>query len=348
MDAMERWPRADEVEFGDKRFNLNSHLLAVACMERGLEPRWIGRALFTVKVGNSHHGFFITDTPATNRVAARLARRKDLSMPLLGSAGLSIAESQTFGTTDIDKAARFAASLGGPVVVKPTDGNKGRDVAVGLLPGDAFRAAFVQATRRGKPAIVERQQLNATEVRVLVVSGRSVAAYLKRPPSVTGDGASTVGELVAAKNRQRQLIPSTQTKLIKITPHRLWRLRKAGLSEDSVLAHGEQLAIDDMSSISSGGDSVDVTDYLHRSYGELSVQAAALTGDLRPAGIDLLVSDLAAPATPKNHIIVEINCTPSIGSHSFPVEGQRRDVAPLLVDEALEAISPRRRWFSWR
>jgi hypothetical protein len=104
---------------------------------------------------------------------------------------------------------------------------------------------------------------------------------------------------------------------------------------DHVLPEGRELVIDLKAGISSGADSVDLTDTVDSSFKRVAEAAARAIPGLEPTGIDILARDFSRPATGENHIVCEINSAPGIGAHHFPMEGQPRNVARLIVAQEL-------------
>jgi len=66
------------------------------------------------------------ETDRTSAIAESIAQDKDLTRRLLKSAGVPVPEGRP--VTDVEDAWCAAQELGGPVVVKPLDGNHGRGV----------------------------------------------------------------------------------------------------------------------------------------------------------------------------------------------------------------------------
>ncbi len=132
-------------------------------------------------------------TDRTSQVATDIAGDKELTKRLLDEAGLPVPRGAMLGSAEaaVDSARR----LGFPVVVKPLDGNLGRDVNTGLASDHDVRWAYDQAAPEGAGVIVE-QQMPSDDHRLLVVGGRLVAAARRLPPTVMGDGVQSIRELV--------------------------------------------------------------------------------------------------------------------------------------------------------
>ena len=94
-----------------------------------------------------------------------------------------------------DHAVAAARTLGYPVVVKPTDGNHGRGVFIDLVTPEAVRKAYPIAAEEGSGVLVERA-IQGIEHRLLIVGGKLVAANRSDLITVSGDGQSTVQQLI--------------------------------------------------------------------------------------------------------------------------------------------------------
>ena len=82
-----------------------------------------------------------------------------------------------------------------PVVVKPSDGNHGRGVFIELTSREEVESAYGVALAEGSGVLVERY-IPGTEHRLLIVGNRLVAASRGDSVSVTGNGNSTIRELI--------------------------------------------------------------------------------------------------------------------------------------------------------
>lgn len=329
-------PTADRVPLG--HYDLNAQLLAIELIERGYEPKWLRRNLFVIEVNGTRYGFSGAQTPTTSSVAVRIAKQKALAAEMLRESGVAVAEGRVFEADNLELAAKYAENLASPVVVKPNDGRKGLAVTVGVKPGPEFDSAFRLATEHSNEVLVERQFTNAVEARFLVVGDTCVAVSGRKPPTVVGNGRDTVQQLIDTKNRKRRKNPDTRNLPIKLDDNRIGQLAIQGYTVDDIPADGAIVVIDRKAGISTGGDSVDLTDDVHPSYLRVATTAASAIAGLDPAGVDILARDFAATATPTNHIVCEMNSGPGFSTHHFPVEGRPRNVAKAIVDHTLRVI----------
>ncbi|GAA0809506.1 cyanophycin synthetase [Spirilliplanes yamanashiensis] len=271
-------------------------------------------------------------TDRTSAVGVDIACDKHLTRQLLGDAGVPVPAGGL--AADADAAARLAADLGGPVVLKPRHGRHGRGVHLGLRGPDEVRRAYGEV---GGDVIVERE-LGGRDYRVLVVAGEVAAAAERVAAHVVGDGEHTVQGLIGAANadpRRGDGHTRTLTRLI-VDDHARALLADQGYGLDSVPQAGRTVWLRANANLSTGGTSRDVTDRVHPDVARLCVRAAALVG-LDIAGIDLRLADIAAPlpavaepAEPDAGII-EVNAVPGLRMHLAPVQGRARAVGDAVV-----------------
>ena len=94
----------------------------------------------------------------------------------------------------------------------------------------------------------------------------------------------------------------------------------------------------DNSNISTGGDSIDVTDQMDDSYKKLAVQMAAALG-VAVCGVDIIIPDHSVPATQAepNYGVIEANFNPAMLIHIYPYKGKSRrstmEILRLLFPE---------------
>lgn len=349
-DPVPDWPPVEKEPLG-RAFRVDSQLMALELKRRGAEVTWLARRFFVAEIDGVRLGYRGAATHATGRFATHVASRKDLARQVLAAAGLEVAEGRAFGPEGYEAAADYATQLG-DVVVKPVDGNKGRGVTVGVRERDAFARAWRLAAGRSSVGVLVERRFSGIELRCLVVGDRCVAVLRRLPPYVVGNGRDTIEQLIAAKNRLRLQNPSLVKCDITMDPHRHDELRRQGYDLTSVLPEGHRVVLDHKGGISTGGESVDLTDDVHPSVKDVAVRATRAVPGLDVAGVDIITVDPQQPATAGSYVVCEINHDPGIDIHHFPVHGTPRDVAGAIVDHHLSqlGIAARRRGLrpGWR
>ena len=124
---------------------------------------------------------------------------KRVTRRVLSDAGLRIPRGMTAG--DDAANADFLERVG-PVVVKPARGEQGRGITVGVRDPESLRRAIAEA-RAHCPDVLIEEMVPGEDIRVLVIDHQVVAAAVRRPASVLGDGTHTIAELIERQSRRR-------------------------------------------------------------------------------------------------------------------------------------------------
>lgn len=305
-----------------------------AADRRGIPIRAVDIERELVALGTGAYGrrFWNLSTSNTAAHGVRFAKDKLLASRLLRDAGLPVPRSAL--VRSLDEAKRAALDIGYPVVLKPNLGSQGRDVFVEIRNEDEL-SEIGQAVMGGRASgdwLVE-EFIAGREHRVLVIGGVVTAVNLRLPPEVTGDGISTVRELIDALNAdpRRSLQKGFALKPVVPGAQHLATLRRQDLTLDSVPDAGRVARLTSVSNVSAGGSTRDVTDSIHADNARIACMAAAAVG-LDIAGVDLVVPDIGRSFRETGGAIVEINSNPGMIDHLQPGSGTPRDVGGAIVD----------------
>jgi cyanophycin synthetase len=154
-----------------------------------------------VQIGQGRHGRRLHETliDTTNYVAVRLASNKAATHQLLRRMGFPQPVQHLVHTAE--HAAQAAALIGFPVVVKPWRGSKGQGVSVGVATASQVEQACRAALKIDNGGVIIESVICGDDHRLLVVDNKLLAAARRLPAMVTGDGKSTVTELLTELNR---------------------------------------------------------------------------------------------------------------------------------------------------
>jgi cyanophycin synthetase len=268
------------------------------------------------------------ETDQTSAIAESIASDKDLTKSLLQACGVPVPEGRLVdGPEDAWEAAE---DIGIPVVVKPYDGNHGRGVCTDLKTREEVEAAYKVAREEGSGVIVERF-VRGSEHRLLVVDGRMVAATRGEEAWVTGDGRSTIAELIESQintdpRRGEEEDYPLNVILLEQEPAARLEIERQGFGPGSVPQEGQRVLVQ-----RNGNAAFDVTDHVHPSVADTASLAARIVG-LDIAGIDLVAEDISRPLNEQRGAIVEVNAGPGLLMHLKPASGEPRPVGRAIVD----------------
>ena len=108
-------------------------------------------------------------------------------------------------------------------------------------------------------------------------------------------------------------------------------LKGQGYQMDSIPENDEIIYLRENSNISTGGDSIDVTDQIPDDYKKIAVDAVSALG-VKICGIDLIIENTEVPAANKNaYGIIEANFNPSMYMHIYPYKGKSRRLTMHII-----------------
>ena len=266
----------------------------------------------------------------TSQMAVGIADDKRATKTLLNANG--VPTPYGFAVDRFEEAVRSWQAIGGPVAVKPHNGAQGKGVAVGVDDHATLSDAFRRAARVSRIVLVERFH-QGRDYRLFVVDGALVAAVQRVPASVVGDGQRTIEELVYVLNTDDRRGNGDELPMTKVTldadVHAY--LRRQGWLVGEVPDNGLEIPLRAIGSLSQGGHAVDCTDQVHPSVAALAVRSVNLVG-LDIAGVDLIATDIALPVDASDPVILEVNCSPGLRAHLWPLSGLPRNPAVAIVD----------------
>ena len=291
-----------------------SSLYLKAAARLGLEVHEIGRVLRFSANGKLFH-VWKTTTELDHFPFYAITEDKVLVRKLFQESGFAVPEGCDFGWQDHSAAVAYALSLGRPCVIKPAmETSGGLGVTTRLTKRAEIARAFRYAGLFAHQVLVE-EFLPGDSYRFLVHKGRCLSVLRRELPTVTGNGVSTVKELVEAENCNRPLAPDWHvgdplSVPMPIDSAASRHLKRQGVGWKSIPRSGEKVHLASASNLAFGCTYSEVLQKTHPELIRMSEQAAASLG-LQIAGVDIIAAHIDAP---EGHII-EINIAPGIEAH---------------------------------
>ncbi|MEX0608818.1 MAG: cyanophycin synthetase [Balneolaceae bacterium] len=288
------------------------------------------RSLLQLGYGKNQRRIQATMADSTSSVALDIAADKQTTKNLLSEMGIPVPNGYTAKTAE--EALAIVGKLGYPVTVKPLTGNHGRGITTNILNADEIEAAFKIAKEVTEVIVVE-EFLSGADYRILVIDGKLVAAAKREPASVTGDGISTIEELIEQVNQdpERGVYHEKTLTKIKIDDITKRLVAQNKYSLQSVLPAGEKLRIKSAANISAGGTATDVTDEIHPAIRGVAERASRIIG-LNIIGIDMILDDHRKPLSATKGGIIEVNAAPGFRMHTHPSSGKPRNVGAAVLN----------------
>ncbi|MEN9920593.1 MAG: hypothetical protein RL538_486 [Candidatus Parcubacteria bacterium] len=302
-----------------------------------MEPEWKIAGQITFKSGK--RSYFRFNTLDINPMgSSEIARDKDYSFFFMKSLGYSVVpDSRAFYSKEwatvigapeqnIDAAYAHAKKIGFPVIVKPNNGTHGKGVAV-VSNKREFYPALREIFKSDRVALVQ-QYVSGKDYRLVVLDDEVISAYERIPLNVTGDGKSSIQELMEAK--QKTFSKLGRDTIINFKDRRiLKKLKNCGYTLSSIPTKGEKLFLLDNANLSTGGDSVDVSNNIHPHFKDLAVRLTKDMG-LRLCGVDLMIKGNIYEDS-QEYWILEINSAPGLDHYVKTGKAQEKIVESLYT-----------------
>jgi len=249
----------------------------------------------------------------TSAVAMSRCQDKLVTHRWLNRAGLKTPAHQVAGREDANVA--FLEEHGS-VVVKPAVGEQGLGITVGVTSAEGMDSAIEQARMYHDRVLLESFH-SGRDLRVVVIGFKVVAAAVRKPPEIVGDGKKTIGQLIEKLSRRRRASSQGESS-IPVDNDTLACLQEQDLHLDTIPAAGRIVPVRRTANFHTGGTIHDVTDKLHPDL-VAAAEKAARHLDIPVVGLDFIVPEPGSP----DYVIIEANERVGLANHEPQPTAQR-------------------------
>jgi cyanophycin synthetase len=238
------------------------------------------------------------------------------------------------GIGEFERARSYLQSSGAPLVVKPmafTGGGHG--VTTNVLTARQLKSAMAWSHTFGRDILIE-QQIEGDCYRILLMDGEHLDSILRRPPTVVGDGRSTVQGLLRKENLRRVKEGARRSQALITTDQDLVNtLARQGLKLLSRPPAGAVVRLKQVINENAIQENEPAGAILCPEIIAAARTAAEVVG-LRLAGVDVICRDPSLPLAASGGVIIEVNAPPLLYYHHL--EGRDVSVAPMILEAYLE------------
>lgn len=242
----------------------------------------------------------------TSGVAMSICDDKAVTRRTVAKAGLVVPEQ--IPADGSDETLQVFLEKHGKLVVKPARGEQGRGISVGISTMKDLRAAIRQAREVCDNVLLEAC-FEGEDLRLVIIDYKLVAAAVRRPPRVIGDGKSTIRKLIETQSRRRLAATGGESR-IPIDAETKRCLEQQGLILDDVLADRREITVRKAANLHTGGTIHDVTATVDKTLVDAACKAARAI-EIPVVGIDFMVK---SPETPE-YVFIEANERPGLANH---------------------------------
>lgn len=321
---------------GFEDLEMSTQLLLRAAILKGVQFEIIDRSQNFVCLKKGKLVEYVvqaTKTSLDNYASVLMMENKVVTKHILSQNGITVPKGREYSSVEV--AVRdYDYFKGRPVVIKPKSTNFGLGITILKQNYDKsdFNAGVGIAFEHDKSILIE-EFVSGREFRIFVINGAVVGILQRVPANVTGDGSSTISQLIDKKNQDPRRGKGYHTPLERIEKGRAEQmfLKQQDKDFNTIPASGEIVYLRENSNISTGGDSIDYTDDVDDSYKKIAVKAAEAM-NVKITGLDMIIEDIRSPATASNYAIIEMNFNPAIHIHCHPFKGQNRGLNHKILE----------------
>jgi GNAT-family acetyltransferase (TIGR03103 family) len=194
------------------------------------------------------------------------------------------------------------------VVVKPSHGEQGCGISVDIQNKSTLKKAILKAQKFSEKVLIE-QFVEGEDLRIIVINFEVVAAAVRRPAEIIGNGKNTVKQLIQVLSKKRSAATGGESKIL-LDDETLRCIRVQKKNYDSVLKLGEVLKVRKTANLHTGGTIHDVTSRIHPHICEAAEKIAKIL-NIPVVGLDFLMPDILGT----DFVLIEANERPGLANH---------------------------------
>ena len=319
-----------------KGINLIMYPIALEAWRRGIELRFYSvffrdqlRIHYSLKNETHQYKFQLSFGGVMEKESRKIVNSKELTKNYLEAADVPVPKGKTLNIEkDFNEIFIYASSIKYPVVVKPLNAKNATGVFTNLENEDELKTALITLRDDfGYTEIMLEQYIEGEDARVYVIEDQVIAAYKRNPANVIGDGISNIKDLIREKNGIREKNPHLKKFKIEINDKLLEYIYKNGKFLDSIPKENERVFLNSSTLHPDGCETVDITENLSEKMKSIAINAVKALPGMKISGIDIMIDQKRDEG-----FVLELNASPNISGHIFPMEGQVRDVPKAFID----------------
>lgn len=199
-----------------------------------------------------------------------------------------------------------------PFIVKPNNKSQGQMVYKINNESELF-LAFGELFSKNNEFLVQ-EFCRGNDYRVVVLGNKILQAYQRIPFTIEGDGRKTIETIL--HERKSLYEKEGRDTVLDIYDKRIIKsLTAKKYSLNTILANGEKLKLQDISNLSVGGTSVDITKSISPYFYNLCVEISKQL-NMNMCGIDIFCEDLT-DLNCYDYNILEVNSSPGLDNYLY-------------------------------
>jgi D-alanine-D-alanine ligase-like ATP-grasp enzyme len=300
------------------------------------------RVMYGVILFDSGKKFYIKDVNFNLNLSAStsLAKNKAATSFFLREFGYQVPEftmvysdekcARIQSNDTLQEGLNYSKRIGFPVILKPNNMSQGSFVF--KVNDESEYLSFLSEIFKYCDTAQIQRFYSGNDYRIVVLGGKVLSAYQRVPFHVIGDGDSSISELIF-KKQQSFIKAGRDTKLIDTDTRLAHKLLQQSLSLGSIPAPNERVVLQDISNLSAGGETIELSDKIHASFVELALLIAR-DMNLTLCGIDIITNDIMQQ-NDGQYTVIEVNSAPGLDNYAYEGAEQETYVESLYKEVLL-------------
>lgn len=274
---------------------------------------------YTDRSGQNHL-LFSTLSDKSSAVGLAIASSKQRTSILASQIGIPVPAEKV---CDNYKEVLHFFKLHKNVVTKPLSNSGGTGVTVEIKNIQTLKKAYLYARRHDSRVIVQ-EYIQGTDLRMLIINGMFCSAVERRAAHVTGDGRSTVRDLMVSENKSSLREAGSMAAMDLIDTASADRF--LGNKALTVPEKGLKIRVIGPANLSRGGTAHEATHLVSPGMIEDAEQISRKLG-LGICGVDMIWNQMN-----DTYYLIEVNGTPGINMHNDDFWGTSSDAITRYVN----------------
>ena len=298
-----------------EKLNPYAQIIVDEALRRGIKVNLIDaeEGYFDLHLGGRRITCRESLTELTSAVAMSRCANKKITLRLLKETDLNVPAQKAAGSAESNNA--FLHKYG-KIVVKPGDSEQGLGITVNIRNEDELKKAVEYAAGYDQEVLLE-EMAEGQDLRIIVIDYQTVAAAVRKPAEVAGNGHDDIATLIRKQSRRRQAATHGESS-IPVDEVTRQCIEKRGYALEDVLPEGRILRVRETANLHTGGTIHDVTDDLHPHLRTVAEKAARVL-NIPVVGLDLMVPEVKG----EEYKIIEANERPGLANHEPQPTAQR-------------------------
>jgi D-alanine-D-alanine ligase-like ATP-grasp enzyme len=281
-----------------------------AAAQTGSTIELLGNGIF--KITNNGHSVLVFEqyTPFTDFVGYQLVVNKAIIYKLLTKINVPIPRYIHFKKLDVSAAKSFMSEVDCPLVIKPAYGTGAGAGVTTNVTGVRRLYQALAWSRAFCPETVIEEQIKGDNYRLLFLDGELLDCIVRRPPTVIGDGVSSIRRLIRQENKKR-IEPGSllAQSLIYIDLDTKNTLAAQGMNLSTTPVNGQVIKVKDVINCNRAEENESPPQRPAKSLISLGQKISETIG-VRLIGIDIITNDLTVDLQESGGRVIEVNTPP--------------------------------------